>query len=221
MDGLHSGSSEVYSAHNELMNSTSGSTFSNWNSYEVRLLFNGWETENPWQFALTWFVAVLATMSLHYFECVYLSMKSSMMQVLQKHSAALTQTDGGDVTTLDEPTNRAARATRPYGWQITKLCMGLLSGIRYAMTLFLMLTAMTYNPLLFVALIFGYFLGDYMCCDFHVNMRMGLDNTPGGGRFGPLIRSLLCIKEIQLEDDFIPLIQNIDIITGHISVGLD
>ena len=217
MSSIHRGSSHLSSNGT----STAGSTFFDWNSSQVQILFTGWETENSWQFALTWFVVVLATMSLHYFECAYLSMKSSMVQVLTKYSAELAEADAVGVMVLEEPTGRVARATRPLGWQVTKLCMGLLSGMRYAMTLFLMLIAMTYNPSLFVALVFGYFLGDFVCSDFHVNMRMGVDNTPGGGKMGPLIRSLLCIKDMQLEDDIIPLIQQIDVFTSDLSVGLE
>ena len=217
MPGTHGGAAEIGSGLMSNATSSMGPTFTSWDSYEVTLLFKGWQTENSWQFALTWFVVVMATMSLHYFECAYLSMKSSMMQVLAKHSAELAEMDSSPPITPDKFT----RSTRPFGWQITKLCMGLLSAMRYAMTLFLMLTAMTYNPSLFLALVVGFFIGDFMCCDFHVNMRMGVDNTPSGGRMGPFIRSLICMKEIQLEDDFIPLIQNVDVITGHSSVGLD
>ena len=197
MSDIHGGSTDVFS----LSNSTSSmdSTFSDWNTYQVQLLFSGWNVRNPWQFALTWLVVVLATMSLHYLECAYLSMKSSMVQVLTMHSAALAEADAVGVLVLEEPIGRVARATRPSRWKLTKLCMGLLSGMRYAMTLFLMLTAMTYNPLLFVALVVGFFLGDFVCCDFHVNMRMGVDSTPGGGRFGPFICALLCIRRLDLD----------------------
>lgn len=215
-------------AHGAVSNQASNATssmdvsFADWDTYKVRLLFKGWDVREPWQFALTWLVVLLAAMSLHYLDCAYVSMKSSMMQVLQQYSVKTpAEIDDEDIVVLENPTGRVPRSRRPVRWQITKLCMGLLSAMRYAMTLFLMLTAMTYNPSLFLALVVGFFIGDFMCCDFHVNMRMGVDNTPSGGRMGPFIRSLICMKEIQLEDDFIPLIQNVDVITGHSSVGLD
>ena len=201
MNIMGGGSTEVLSHYTSNATSSMDSTFSDWNTYQVRLLFQGWDVRKRWQFALTWFLVVLAAMSLHYLECAYLSMKSSMMQVLRKYTAALAEADCGVVMVLEETTDRAVRATRPHRWQRTKLCMGLLSGTRYAMTLFLMLTAMTFNPVLFVALVFGFFMGDYLCCDFHVNMRMGVDNTPGGGRFGPFICALLGIRRLDVDQD--------------------
>jgi Ctr copper transporter family len=180
--------------------SSMDASFADWDTYKVRLLFKGWDVREPWQFALTWFVVLLAAMSLHYLDCAYLSMKSSMMQVLQQYSAkTAANIDDEDIVVLENPTGRVARSRRPVRWQITKLCMSLISGMRYAMTLFLMLTAMTYNPSLFLALVVGFFIGDFVCCDFHVNMRMGVDKTPGGGRAGPFICALLCIRRLDVD----------------------
>lgn len=43
-----------------------------------------------------------------------------------------------------------------------KVIHALLSSLNYGLALMLMLVAMTYNPSLFVALMVGYFLGDFL-----------------------------------------------------------
>ena len=188
---------------NQVSNATSSmdASFADWDTYKVRLLLKGWDVREPWQFALTWFVVLLAAMSLHYLDCAYVSMKSSMMQVLQQYNAKMAEIDDEDIVVLERSTGRVARSRRPVRWKITKLCISLISGMRYAMTLFLMLTAMTYNPSLFLALVLGFFIGDFVCRDFHVNMRMGVDKTPGGGRMGPLICALLCIRRVDVDQE--------------------
>lgn len=43
-----------------------------------------------------------------------------------------------------------------------RLLHAFISAIQYGLSLMLMLVAMTYNPSLFVALITGYFVGDFL-----------------------------------------------------------
>lgn len=58
-----------------------------------------------------------------------------------------------------------------------------------------MLVAMTFNSSLFIALLLGYFAGDYICCDFHINIKMGAYNNSKGGPLGPAMKSVLCLRE--------------------------
>ena len=51
-----------------------------------------------------------------------------------------------------------------------RLLHAFLSAVNYGLALMLMLVAMTYNPSLFVALVVGYGLGDYM---FHIRIPSG------------------------------------------------
>jgi hypothetical protein len=58
----------------------------------------------------------------------------------------------------------------------------------------LMLVVVSFNPNLFLALILGYFAGDYVCCDFYVNMKIGVYSSKGG-LAASFLRRLLYAKE--------------------------
>ena len=71
----------------EGMNSTMGSSmdamgmnsyFSQWDSYQLHLLFSSWNIRTPWQFALTWFAVCLATIFYHCLECMTVCMRQGM-----------------------------------------------------------------------------------------------------------------------------------------------
>jgi Ctr copper transporter family len=167
-------------------------TFSNWSSYQCHLLFNGWDISKEWQFSLTWFAVLSVVVVIHLLECAILSMKTSMLQILQAQG----DTDEGHHTsTKSRPIAATGRRIRPYGWLAIKMVLSIISGIRYALFLMLMLVAMTFNTSLFIALLFGYLAGDYICCDFHVNIKMGAYNNSEGGPLGPAMKSVLCISE--------------------------
>ena len=51
---------------------------------------------------------------------------------------------------------------------LLRLLHSILSGLNYGMALMLMLVAMTFNPLLFLALVIGFSIGDFV---FFVKMR--------------------------------------------------
>ena len=73
--------------------------------------------------------------------------------------------DFSDLSELKEPI-----PLRPIGWTTVKMILGLLNAVKYAMSLFLMLVAMTFNPSLFLALFVGYWAGDMLFCDFELNL---------------------------------------------------
>ena len=97
---------------------------------------------------------------------------------------------------------------RPIGWQSVKLLHALLSGIRYGLSLMQMLVAMTFNPSLFVALIVGRVIGEYMCCDKHQDLIMGAHKPVSrySGIAGRIIQSILCIPPKESSEEQEPLI---------------
>jgi hypothetical protein len=170
--------------------SSMSETFSDWSSYQLQLLFRGWSIDTPWQFTLTWFAILILVACLHLVECASTSMKHSMLQILSKRNKLKTSEAGDDSSDASEPTR-----SRPFGWALIKMIFGIISGIRYGLSLMLMLIATSYNPSIFVALVLGFFAGDFLCCDFHVNSKMGSYNTVKGGPLGPSITSVLCIND--------------------------
>ena len=144
---------------------------------------------------------MMAGIALHYLECASSSLNNSMMRTLRKNnndtSKALSPNGSATniaVMTDDTIVMEPMKFQRPFGWPAVKAIHGLLGGLKYGLSLMLMLVAMSYNPSLFLALMIGYFAGDFMCCDFHLDMKLGVHNTINGGFAGALIRRVLCSK---------------------------
>lgn len=176
-------------------------TFSDWGSYQLQLLFNGWNIETQWQFTLTLFAIFAGVTCLHLVECASTSMKHSMLQILRLRDARKISDIGGHTSIELQPTG-----SRPFGWVLIKIIFGTISGIRFGLSLILMLIATSYNPSIFVVLVMGFFAGDYLCCDFHVNTKMGSFNTEKGGPLGPSITSVLCIHDPVVVDEDDPIV---------------
>ena len=204
-EGSHHGGIDSESPMNMSGNATAamnGMTFLPWESYRVELLFAGWNVSQPWQFALTWFVVMFAAMSLHILDCASLSLRKSMIKILLNYEAVEAVEKCVDATVVFP----IEKIKRPVGWQAVKIIHGLLAGTSYGLSLLLMLVAMTYNPSLFLALFVGYIFGDYLCCDFHIDMKMGVYNTPRGGLAGPFLQRLLCQKKNEDKNETTSLI---------------
>jgi hypothetical protein len=190
--GIRGGVDEMPSAGPSRITVDEHITFSDWSSYQCHLLFNGWNVDKQWEFSLTWFAVLSAVVVIHLLECAILAMKTSMLQILQAQG----DTDESDHTaTVSRSTATTRKRIRPYGWIAIKMVLSIISGIRYALFLMLMLVAMTFNTSLFIALLFGYFAGDYICCDFHVNVKMGAYSNSEGGALGSAMKSVLRINE--------------------------
>mmetsp|Transcript_13601 Transcript_13601/g.20395 ORF Transcript_13601/g.20395 Transcript_13601/m.20395 type:complete len:365 (-) Transcript_13601:429-1523(-) len=179
------------------MNSTesSGATFSSWDSYRLRLLFSSWDITKPWQFALTFFAVMLAVVFYHFLECVTGCFEKGMILYLHEiQVAAPVDSESSDLTKL--PT---IVYSRPKGWATVKILYGLLCACKFALTLFLMLIAMTLNPSLFLALFVGYLLGDFLFCDYKLNVLMGGHHPlqDHGGIVRKLLQMSLCVNSSQ------------------------
>ena len=163
---------------------TMSMTFDGWNTYKLKLLFDGWDVSTEWEFGLT-------CVAVGFFAVIYQSMRFLIFVVEDTmHPAAPSAADS-----LDASSTRAATKPPPQlsaGYQQTsrsedgavapapaaalsderylllRLVHSLLSGLNYGLALLLMLMAMTYNPSIFVSLITGYAIGDFV---FFVRMR--------------------------------------------------
>lgn len=132
----------------------SGMVFSQWNSYKLHLLFSTYDIKQPWQFALTFFLVILAATFFHVLSCC-LSFVENLMVIQLKAHLEKKESD-----------------TRPHGWVMVKILVGLLSGLKYCWGIMLMLVAMmSMNPNLFLALGIGYALGAYLFCDYEISEK--------------------------------------------------
>lgn len=106
-------------------------------------------------------------MAYHPMDCVVNSMEQAMALEIVKDAKI------GDSS--DENLN----FTRPRGWLMVKLLHSFMSSLKYGLGLMLMLIAMTFNPSLFLALMIGYLIGDYICCDFRLNKKINKSKEVG------------------------------------------
>ena len=164
---------------------TMTNTFSSWQSYRLYILFSGWDISTPWQFALSFFAVMAAAAVYHHgFECILAHIEQNFSELLAEFNKFPSDSSSSSDS---KPLLR-----RPRGWGVVQGLIRLLSAIKYALALMLMLVAMTMNPSLFLALFLGYMLGVVILCDFRFNYLMGVYRSRGIVRNA--IQCLLCMK---------------------------
>lgn len=171
-------------------------TFDGWNTYKTKLLFDGWAVETKWEFALSCVAVVFFAVMYQAMRFLLYVVEDTMHPQADSSFSTLvesslegrggrkgrTSDSGGyqlDSTHAENPltsTGSSSTTKRPadadelsstrYMW--LRLLHSLLSGLNYGLALLLMLLAMTYNPSIFISLISGYALGDFI---FFARMR--------------------------------------------------
>eukprot|EP01036_Dinobryon_divergens_P029200 gene29200-38267_t len=163
-------------------------TFSSWQSYRLHILFSGWDISTPWQFALSFFAVMAAAAVYHGFECILAHIEHSFSEYLAETNK-LPSDSSSSASSDFYPLLR-----RPKGWGVVQGLISLLSAIKYALALMIMLVAMTMNPCLFLALFLGYMLGVIVLCDFRFNYLMGVYRYRGIVR--DAMQYLLCTNPL-------------------------
>ena len=133
------------------MSGSMRSTFGSWSQFQLQLLFETWNITEQWQFALTWFAVVTSVVVYHLLEYALLILQHGMLALLsqsqEKESDAI---------------------VRPNGWLILKMITSFIIACKYGLSLFFMMIAMSFNPSLFLALVIGYLIGGYACCEYAI-----------------------------------------------------
>jgi hypothetical protein len=139
--------------------------FSEWNEYKLTLLFSWCIITEIWQFVLVWIVVFLAAVFHHWLKLQIINLETTMTGK-KRHKAVHALFDDSDT---DDPESYFVNSSMK---DFKKLTQSQLLTLRvghfalvassYGLSLLLMLVAMTYNSWLFVALILGYALGDFM-----------------------------------------------------------
>lgn len=173
-------------------------TFDGWNTYKTKLLFDGWAVETKWEFALSCVAVVFFAVMYQAMRFLVYVVEDTMHPQADPSFSTLVESslegagggrmgrasDGGgyqlagiDAENPLTNTGASSATKRPvaaadelsstrYIW--LRLLHSLLSGLNYGLALLLMLLAMTYNPSIFISLISGYALGDFI---FFARMR--------------------------------------------------
>ena len=181
--------------------SSMSSTFSKWQSYRLHLLFSSWNITSPWEFALSFFAVMAAVVVYHFLECTLEIFEKGIIEYLQESNTALFKKDRVPTATEENTEESSSLLNhlqhRPRGWTSVKILFGLISAMKYGLTLMLMLVAMTMNPSLFLSLFIGYLLGDFLFCDLRLNNLMGAYRSRihrDGGIVRKILQFTLCVS---------------------------
>ena len=146
--------------------------FLGWDSFQTQLLFGSFMITERWQFVLTWFAVLLSVVAFHFLQHVILSLDESMAFIIKRENR-----ESKDIIDYSNSINLSDRSMRkirrPVGWQTVKFVHAVLSAVKYGLSLILMLVAMTFNPSLFLALVIGSAMGEYICCDVDIDLTIG------------------------------------------------
>jgi len=141
-------------------------TFSSFDQYKVKILFDDWNVTEKWQFVLSWFAIVIACIIYHWMKYITRRLNYNMdQQELRLGRQLLTtpitgvarNSTGLSIDSTLAPVNEE-QANREL--LILHVVRAFWNSLQYGWALLLMLVAMTYNSSLFVALIVGYFFGE-------------------------------------------------------------
>ena len=169
---------------------TMTTTFSQWQSYRLHLLFSTWDIQNPWEFALTFFAVLVAAIFFHLVDCFAECFQKGMTDYLNESSPVLLSKNEKEEESKEvNPSAHSHVHNRPRGWTLIILLYGTICASKYAIGLFLMLIAMTMNPSLFLALFIGYWIGDFIFCDWKLNLLAYSDRPLMG--WGSIVRKAL------------------------------
>ena len=145
-------------------------TFGDWDQYKLKFLFYTWDITTKTQFAFTWFAVIAATILYKGVNYFLILIEEDMRSVMLTGHPLKSKYEE-----FDEPINKNTGSSaslmnkEPDSGVLQRLRIkhAVFQGLNYGMALMLMLVAMTYNPTLFLGLMIGYGIGDYIF-SFHV-----------------------------------------------------
>ena len=142
-------------------------TFSSLGEYRVTLLFNWWKVDTPLEFFIAWVLVCSASILFHAVRYANQIVESTMLGDKRNFSIFGSQEDNTESSIFGVSSSRKYRKTHSSPDSNLRAVHSLIAAFNYGLSLMLMLVAMTFNSALFVALIFGYLIGDYLF--FHLN----------------------------------------------------
>jgi hypothetical protein len=139
--------------------------FDSWSEYQLKLLFNFWNIQNEWQFALSCIVIICGCMGL--FGLI-------LLRQYLKHNITI-HCNMNLVVERPEDTAQLVykkKVKQSTGLWCIKLCYFIASLLFYCLLLFLALITTTMNPWLFISLVFGYSLGEILILDQSIQLKL-------------------------------------------------
>ena len=151
------------------MTMTMAMTFTPWTQYRVTLLFDWLVIDSPFEFFIAWLVVAAATILMHGVKYANLRVEASIAGDKKDNSLFGSSHDEDHIFTgFHSYKYRKSNGNNGNYTQMNlRIIHSVLGAIHYGLSLLLMLVAMTFNSALFVALIIGYLIGDYIF--YHLN----------------------------------------------------
>ena len=145
-------------------------TFQSWSFYQLQIVFEPWNVTTKLQFAGSWFAIVFLTVAYNGLEFLIAKMEfQETSWHYKRHSLGDSSGANANVTGLGITNISMTGAGSKTHVQVTgissltyKLQHAALTSVSFGFSLILMLVAMTHNPWLFVALMIGWTLGDFI-----------------------------------------------------------
>ena len=166
---------------------------------QTKLLFRSWDITEPYQFVLTWFAVMFIVITYFVLAQFIAAMDWSMINLL----TAEREKDAKIQSSLFlYNIEQFQRSPRPVGWSSLKVLHSLVTGFNYGLSLMIMLIAMSFIPSLFLAIFIGGCIGEFLTCDFRLDLSMGLYSplSTYSGLSGWIIRRVLCLPATLPED---------------------
>ena len=149
--------------------------------------FSSWVVTTKWEFALSWIAVAFFAVIYHAMRFLIYTLEDYMHRPYVEGDESRNVSSSGSTSDGEAPryqqlgsksgetdmeNNTAGSSTRsgmktieassPTQYILLRVLHSVLSGVNYGVALLLMLVAMTFNPSLLVALMFGYAVGDFM-----------------------------------------------------------
>ena len=143
-------------------------TFDGWSTYKMKLLFDGWDVATQWEFGLTCIAVAFFAVIYQSLRFLVFVVEDTMHPPGSSYSTFESVERGGYRSAEAVPlTNKeGVLSAEKYFW--FRVLHSVLSAATYGLAIILMLMAMSFNPSIFISLVAGYGLGDFI---FFARMR--------------------------------------------------
>jgi len=138
--------------------------FSAWGDYRLSVfLFPGCKIVEIWQFVLAWLIVFFSVVFHQWLKLFIANLENSMTGNRRPKvvTSFFSDNDDPECYFVNSNLKDFKKLTSSQILSMRILHSGLV-GLSYALSLMLMLVAMTFNSLLFVALVIGYAIGDFL-----------------------------------------------------------
>lgn len=126
--------------------------FDSWNEYQIKLLFNFWNVQYKWEFALTCIIIFVSSILLQY---IFLLLKYIEYKILEVIS-------NNNERDIEERRQLVFKKSDPKSCACLKLGYFATSFVFYGLFLILSLIVTTLNPWIVMSLVLGYSLGSVL-----------------------------------------------------------